>query len=72
MGLVKATMIYEEPAVKQSLKRLDRTSERSEWRRKAWERSAEIQRWSVRTSEHIKKSQGREQELIGSHILQGL
>ena len=68
----KATMIYEEPAVNQGLKRFHRTSERGEWRRKAWERSAEIQRLSVRTSEHIKKSPGREGELMGSHILQGL
>lgn len=68
MGLGKATSIYEEPAVNQGLKRLDRTSERSEWRRKAWERSAEIQRLSVRTSEHIKKSPCREGELMGSHI----
>lgn len=68
----KVTMSYEEPAVNQGLKTLDRTSERGEWRRKAWERSAEIQRLSMRISEHTKMSPGSKVELMGSHILQGL
>lgn len=50
MDLEKTTRIYEEPAVNQVFKSLDRIPERGECRRKAGEMSAEIWRLSVQAS----------------------